>query len=292
MLRAIDHVQIAIPAGGEDTARAFYRDLLGLTEVPKTGVQAGRGGCWFETGDIKVHLGVEEPFRANRKAHVAFLVDDVSGLGQRASTAGFETKIDADLEGYERIFIYDPFGNRLEFLAPFPLDGGRVGDGGGRLSGKSPDGVTAEAAPPPSQPFPRPGGRARHASGAVPRARRLRADMTVAERVLWKELRRLKMNFRRQAPIGRFVVDFVHHDSRLVVEIDGYYHDDPERQARDLQRTAWLQSQGYRVIRFAENAVRDSLFEVVERIAAEAVPPPSPTLPPSRGKGEKRYLVR
>jgi catechol 2,3-dioxygenase-like lactoylglutathione lyase family enzyme len=118
MLRAIDHVQIAIPAGGEETARPFYRDLLGLTEVPKTGVQATRGGCWFEAGAIKVHLGVEAPFRANNKAHVAFLVDDVARLAGLASSAGYETKSDADLEGYERIFIHDPFGNRLEFLKP------------------------------------------------------------------------------------------------------------------------------------------------------------------------------
>jgi catechol 2,3-dioxygenase-like lactoylglutathione lyase family enzyme len=118
MLRAIDHVQIAIPPGEEDAARPFYRDLLGLTEVPKTGVQATRGGCWFESGAIKVHLGVEEPFRANKKAHVAFVVDDVSGLGERAKAAGFETKSDDDIAGYERIFIYDPFGNRLEFLKP------------------------------------------------------------------------------------------------------------------------------------------------------------------------------
>ena len=118
MLRAIDHVQIAIPPGGEDAARPFYRDLLGLTEVPKTGVQAARGGCWFEAGDIKVHLGIEEPFRANRKAHVAFLVDDVSAIAEHAAAAGYETKSDAELEGHERVFIYDPFGNRLEFLKP------------------------------------------------------------------------------------------------------------------------------------------------------------------------------
>ena len=118
MLRAIDHVQIAIPPGGEDAARPFYRDLLGLTEVPNTGVQAARGGCWFEAGPIRVHLGVEEPFRANKKAHVAFLVDDVSAIAEHATAAGYETKPDADLEGYERVFIHDPFGNRLEFLAP------------------------------------------------------------------------------------------------------------------------------------------------------------------------------
>ena len=117
-LRAIDHVQIAIPVGGEDVARPFYRDLLGLREVPKTGVQAARGGCWFEADGIKVHLGVEEPFRANRKAHVAFLVDDVADITARAEAAGFETKPDDELEGYVRVFVFDPFGNRLEFLKP------------------------------------------------------------------------------------------------------------------------------------------------------------------------------
>ena len=86
--------------------------------MPKTGAQAARGGCWFEAGDIKVHLGVEEPFRANKKAHVAFLVDDVSAIAERAVDAGYETKSDADLEGHERVFIHDPFGNRLEFLKP------------------------------------------------------------------------------------------------------------------------------------------------------------------------------
>jgi catechol 2,3-dioxygenase-like lactoylglutathione lyase family enzyme len=117
-LRAIDHVQIAIPKGGEDEARPFYRDLLGLREVPKSGVQATRGGCWFEDGAIKVHLGVEEPFRANRKAHVAFLVDDVADMAARAAAAGYETKADDDLEGHVRVFVFDPFGNRLEFLKP------------------------------------------------------------------------------------------------------------------------------------------------------------------------------
>ena len=117
MLRAIDHVQIAIPEGGEDLARPFYRDLLGLTEVPKPAELAKRGGCWFE-GAVKVHLGVEQDFRANVKAHVAFEVDDVAGLAERASTAGYRTQFDDDLDGFERVYLYDPFGNRLEFLKP------------------------------------------------------------------------------------------------------------------------------------------------------------------------------
>jgi very-short-patch-repair endonuclease len=105
-------------------------------------------------------------------------------------------------------------------------------------------------------------------------------------------LRKLKLNFRRQAPFGRYTVDFVHHASRLVVEIDGYYHQPPERQAADAIRTQWLKGEGYRVLRFDERQVCDDLFSIVERIAAEAAPPPSPTLPPSRGKGEPRYVVR
>ena len=117
MLRAIDHVQIAIPVGGEDQARPFYGDLLGLTEVPKPAELAKRGGCWFE-GAVKVHLGVEQDFRANVKAHVAFEVDDVAGLAARAEGAGFRTQFDDDLDGFERVYLYDPFGNRLEFLKP------------------------------------------------------------------------------------------------------------------------------------------------------------------------------
>ncbi len=121
MLKAIDHVQIAIP-GGEAQARPFYGALLGLTEVPKPAELAKRGGAWFEAGSIKVHLGVEADFRAARKAHVAFEVDDVAGLAERAKASGYETKTDDDLDGYERVFIYDPFGNRLEFLTPLPED--------------------------------------------------------------------------------------------------------------------------------------------------------------------------
>ena len=116
MLRAIDHVQIAIPVGGEAQARPFYRDLLGLTEVAKPAELAKRGGAWFEAPGIKVHLGAEQDFRANVKAHVAFVVDDVAGISARAQAAGYDTKTDDELDGYERIFIFDPFGNRLEFL--------------------------------------------------------------------------------------------------------------------------------------------------------------------------------
>ncbi len=114
-LEAVDHVQLAIPSGGEDAARAFYAGLLGLVEQPKPQELARRGGCWFE-GAVKVHLGVEEPFHPAKKAHIAFRVDDVRGLADRARSKDFKVVEDGDLPGHERVFVFDPFGNRLEFL--------------------------------------------------------------------------------------------------------------------------------------------------------------------------------
>lgn len=118
MIRAIDHVQVAVPPGGEEKARPFWRDLLGFTEVPKPAPQAARGGAWFEAGAVKVHLGVEQDFRANDKAHVAFIVDDVAGIAQRARDMGLRVRDDDPLEGHVRAFLYDPFGNRIEILKP------------------------------------------------------------------------------------------------------------------------------------------------------------------------------
>ncbi|MGH7009524.1 MAG: glyoxalase, partial [Caulobacteraceae bacterium] len=87
---SIDHVQLAIPAGGEEKARAFYGALLGLPEKAKPQPLAARGGCWFERGDVKIHLGVETPFRAARRAHVAFLFENIDGLAGRARAEGLE----------------------------------------------------------------------------------------------------------------------------------------------------------------------------------------------------------
>jgi catechol 2,3-dioxygenase-like lactoylglutathione lyase family enzyme len=120
-IAGIDHVQLAIPVGEEDRARAFYGDLLGLTEVPKPAELAGRGGCWFRSeSDVQVHIGVEADFHAARKAHVAFRVDEVQTLGEAARAAGYEVKDDDPIPGVDRIFVFDPFGNRLEFQAPLP----------------------------------------------------------------------------------------------------------------------------------------------------------------------------
>ncbi|MDR3513431.1 MAG: DUF559 domain-containing protein [Caulobacteraceae bacterium] len=141
----------------------------------------------------------------------------------------------------------------------------------------------------------------RHAPGAIARARHLRKAMTLPEKKLWAELRRLGLNIRRQAPIGRYVADFASHAAALVIEIDGARHDLPDAQLHDLERTAWLTAQGYRVPRFRNEDVLADPVAVAETIAAAmgkgtspppapvldlaARTPPSPTLPPSRGKG-------
>jgi catechol 2,3-dioxygenase-like lactoylglutathione lyase family enzyme len=112
---AIDHVQLAMPAGKEDEARAFYAGLLELSEMPKPPELAKRGGAWFERGAVKIHLGVEADFRPARKAHPALVVDDLPALLARLREAGVAPVEDA-LAGYPRAFVSDPFGNRIELL--------------------------------------------------------------------------------------------------------------------------------------------------------------------------------
>jgi catechol 2,3-dioxygenase-like lactoylglutathione lyase family enzyme len=116
----IEHVQLAMPAGGEAEAARFYAGLLGITEVPKPPHLAARGGCWFERGALKVHLGVEQDFRPARKAHPALLVSDLGPLVNRLRDAGVEIVDDEPLEGYERVYVSDPFGNRIELMEPDP----------------------------------------------------------------------------------------------------------------------------------------------------------------------------
>ena len=112
----IHHVQLAMPAGGEAAARRFYSDLLGIPEVPKPPELARRGGAWFETADVRIHLGVEQDFRPAKKAHPGLLLDDLQSLCVRLREAGFEMMEAEPLDGYDHIYVHDPFGNRLELL--------------------------------------------------------------------------------------------------------------------------------------------------------------------------------
>jgi catechol 2,3-dioxygenase-like lactoylglutathione lyase family enzyme len=114
---AIDHVQLAMPPDQEETARKFYRDLLGMEEVPKPAELARRGGCWFESGTVQIHLGVEPDFRPARKAHPALKCGDYDGILARLRTASVEVTEAQDIAGIRRCHAHDPFGNRIEFIA-------------------------------------------------------------------------------------------------------------------------------------------------------------------------------
>lgn len=114
----VDHVQLAMPEGGEPEARRFYQGLLGIPERAKPENLAKRGGVWFERGALKVHLGVEREFHAARKAHPAFEVVGLPALVVRLRAAGARVVDDELLEGFDRVYVDDPFGNRIELLEP------------------------------------------------------------------------------------------------------------------------------------------------------------------------------
>jgi catechol 2,3-dioxygenase-like lactoylglutathione lyase family enzyme len=114
---SINHVQLAMPAGQEATAREFYVKLLGFSEIPKPAELAKRGGAWFRSGPVQLHLGVEADFKPARKAHPAFVVDDLDVLIATVQEAGYETDTSQPpLNGYKRAHIFDPFGNRIELM--------------------------------------------------------------------------------------------------------------------------------------------------------------------------------
>jgi catechol 2,3-dioxygenase-like lactoylglutathione lyase family enzyme len=116
----LHHVQVSCPVGGEEAARRFYGDVLGIAEVEKPPVLAARGGCWFRAEGVEVHVGVEEPFHPAGKAHPAFVVaaGELDALAVRLRAAGFETRWDDDFPGYRRFYTRDGNGNRVELLAP------------------------------------------------------------------------------------------------------------------------------------------------------------------------------
>lgn len=115
-ITGVDHVQLAMPAGGETLARQFYRDVLGLAERPKPPHLAARGGCWFENERVRIHLGVDGDFRAATKAHPALLVADLRSIVAACRAGGFPVSDDEPLEGYVRVYVADPFGNRIELM--------------------------------------------------------------------------------------------------------------------------------------------------------------------------------
>lgn len=122
MISGIDHIQLAMPTGQEDKARAFYLHVLKLREIPKPEVLATRGGVWFALPDKRqLHLGVEEKFAPAKKAHPAFVCDNLDDLAQRLTDADFPVNWDTALAPRRRFYSADPFGNRIEFLALLDL---------------------------------------------------------------------------------------------------------------------------------------------------------------------------
>ena len=112
----LDHVQIAIPVGGEARAREFYNGILGLTEVAKPAETAGRNSIWFISGPVKLHLGIEADFHPAKRAHPALVVDNLDDLLAACQGAGLATKPDTSFNDFRRVHIFDPFGNRLELM--------------------------------------------------------------------------------------------------------------------------------------------------------------------------------
>ena len=119
MFKRLHHMQLAMRRGEEGAARAFFGDVLGMTEIDKPPGLAARGGAWFRAGGVELHLGVEDDFRPAAKAHPGILVDDLDHLVERLRTAGQDIRWDGNFPGYRRVYAHDPFGNRLEFLEAF-----------------------------------------------------------------------------------------------------------------------------------------------------------------------------
>ncbi len=117
-IEAIHHIQLAMPAGEEEVATIFYEGILGLSRVEKPSHLAGRGGCWFETGEVRIHLGVEPEFRPARKAHPALIVADIEVAREHFEENDVSVNFDESLPGFDRFYVDDPFGNRIEILRP------------------------------------------------------------------------------------------------------------------------------------------------------------------------------
>jgi len=121
----INHVQIAMPQGQEEAARRFYGGVLGLSELPKPSRLAARGGAWFALAGAQLHLGVDADFRAAKKAHVAFDVEELDALAERCRASGHAPRPDEEIDGRRRFFVDDPFGNRVEVIEARPAARGK-----------------------------------------------------------------------------------------------------------------------------------------------------------------------
>lgn len=115
----LNHVQVSIPTGAEETARAFYCGFLGLPEIPKPDSLAGRGGFWVAIGDQQIHFSAEDGVdRTATKAHLAYEVDNLAAWRDHLTANGAKIAESIQFPGYDRFETRDPFGNRIEFIQP------------------------------------------------------------------------------------------------------------------------------------------------------------------------------
>jgi catechol 2,3-dioxygenase-like lactoylglutathione lyase family enzyme len=112
----IDHVQVAIPFASEDRARAFYSGILGFTEIDKPPQMAERKSIWFVAGAVNLHLGIEPDFTPAKRAHPAFVVQGLDKILAACEHASIASKPDTSFNGFRRVHVFDPFGNRLELM--------------------------------------------------------------------------------------------------------------------------------------------------------------------------------
>lgn len=112
----LDHLQLAMPPGGEPQAVKYFTALIKMCEVQKPQPLQARGGCWFSCGKVHLHIGVDEPFTPQKKAHPAFVADQLDALASRLVDAGYPVCWDESIPGRKRFYTDDPFGNRIEFM--------------------------------------------------------------------------------------------------------------------------------------------------------------------------------
>ena len=117
-IKRLDHVQLCVPPGAEESAREFYGGVLGLAEIEKPAPLSANGGLWFEIADIQLHIGVERD-QSKSKRHPAFEVEDAAGVRKFLEQNGVRTKDEIPLAGLERFSFFDPFDNRIELLEKF-----------------------------------------------------------------------------------------------------------------------------------------------------------------------------
>jgi len=116
MITLLDHVQLTMPRGGEDKARAYFGGLLGMQEEPKPEPYNRRGGCWFRAGAASIHLGVEDDFQPWKKAHIALCIADLDTLVARLEASGYKIEWEDAVKSRKRLYTKDPFGNRIELI--------------------------------------------------------------------------------------------------------------------------------------------------------------------------------